>query len=83
MGTAAGETTRRVEFRFSADEDFLSKFRRAREVLWHKHPRGRLEDILKEAIEALLDKRDPERLIARREKRRKRGPGRRRPGPCV
>lgn len=63
-------TPRRVEFRFSADESFLSKLRRAQEVLWHKHPRGRLEDILAEAIEALLDKRDPERCIARRAMRR-------------
>lgn len=63
-------TPRRVEFRFCADEGFLSKLRRAQEILWHKHPRGRLEDILAEAIEALLDKRDPERCIARRAKRR-------------
>lgn len=63
-------TPRRVEFRFSADESFLSKIRRAQEILWHKHPRGRLEDILAEAIEALLDKRDPERCIARRAARR-------------
>lgn len=69
---AAG--ARRVEFRFYADEDFLGKFRRAREVLWHKHPRGRLEDILGEAIEALLDKRDPERRIARKRKRRTASP---------
>lgn len=61
---------RRVEFRFSADEGFLSKLRRAQEILWHKHPRGRLEDILAEAIEALLDRRDPARCIARRAKRR-------------
>lgn len=33
---APGPTERRVEFRFSADEDFLAKVRRAREVLWHK-----------------------------------------------
>lgn len=63
----AGE--RRVEFKFSANEGFLAKIRRAQEVLWHKHPRGRLEDILGEAIEALLDKRDPARKIARRAKR--------------
>ena len=69
---AAG--ARRVEFRFYADEDFLGKFRRAREVLWHKHPRGRLEDILGEAIEALLDKRDPERRITRKRKRRPASP---------
>lgn len=61
---------RRVEFRFSADEGFLAKIRRAQEILWHKHPRGRLEDILAEAVEALLDKRDPERCIARRARRR-------------
>lgn len=61
---------RRVEFRFYADEAFLSKIRRAREVLWHKHPRGRLEEILAEAVESLLDKRDPERRLARLAARR-------------
>ncbi|TBR24072.1 hypothetical protein EPO15_04745 [bacterium] len=66
----APEAPRRVEFRFSAGEAFLAKVRRARQVLSHKHPYGRLEDILDEAVEALLDKRDPDRRIARLEKRR-------------
>lgn len=61
---------RRVEFRFSADEAFLLKVRRAHEVRWHKYPRGRLEDILDDAIEALLDRHDPARRIARRLKKK-------------
>lgn len=60
----------RVEFRFTADESLLDKIRRAKEVLWHKHPAGRLEDILGEAVEALLEMRDPARRFARRKRRR-------------
>lgn len=67
---SSAPTARRVEFRFSADEAFLSKLRRAQEILWHKHPRGRLEDILDEAVEALLNTRDPARRLARLAKRR-------------
>ncbi len=61
---------RRVEFRFAADETLLGKIRRAQEVLWHKYPGGRLEDIVDEGMEALLDRRDPERRLARLARRR-------------
>lgn len=57
--------SRRVQFRFTADESFLTKIRRLREILWHKYPTGRLEDILDEAVETLLEKRAPERRLAR------------------
>ena len=39
-------------------------------MLRHKYPKTRLEDIFDEAMEALLDKKDPERKIARVEKRK-------------
>lgn len=61
---------RRVEFRFTAGEAFLAKLERARDVLWHKFPAGRLEDVLDDALESLLERRDPGRRIARLEARR-------------
>lgn len=52
---------RRVHFGFNGSEDFLAKYERARELLRHKYPAGKLEDILADALEALLDKKDPDR----------------------
>ncbi|MBI5596464.1 MAG: hypothetical protein HY928_10290 [Elusimicrobia bacterium] len=60
----------RVEFRFTADESLLDRIRRAKEVLWHKYPAGRLEDIVGEAVEALLERRDPARRYGRLKRRR-------------
>jgi hypothetical protein len=62
----------RVRFAFCADHGFLKRFDRARDLLWHKFPEGRLEDIFDDAIEALLDKRDPDRRILRKLARRPR-----------
>lgn len=70
MASADGPASGRVEFRFTGSEAFLAKVRRVREVLWHKCPSGKLEVIFDEAMEALLDKRDPWRTIPRRQKRR-------------
>lgn len=51
----------RVHFGFNGSEAFLAKYERARELLRHKYPAGKLEDILTDALEALLDKKDPDR----------------------
>lgn len=59
---------RRVRFSFAADETCLSLVDRIRELLRHKHPAGKLGDILREAVEAFLDARDPERRLARKER---------------
>jgi len=70
--------SRRVHFSFTADESLLTKIRRARELLSHKYPTGRLEQILEAAMEALLEMRDPERRIARKLRRAaqmRKGPG--------
>ncbi|MCX5793941.1 MAG: HNH endonuclease signature motif containing protein [Elusimicrobia bacterium] len=63
----------RVRFSFTGDEALLRKVERAQAILWHKHPAGKLEDIFAEALDFLLDKKDPERRLAR-QKRLKRKP---------
>ncbi len=65
----------RVLFRFTGSEALRAKFKRARELLSHKYPRGLPEDIFDDALEALLDRRDPWRRMARGEKRRRRAAG--------
>lgn len=43
---------------FTAGEEFHRLFRRAQQLLRHKYPFGRLEDVLKDALEALIRKKD-------------------------
>lgn len=59
----------RVQFSFTAEERLFREVERAKELLRHKIPAGRLEDVFSEAISALLDKIDPERRLRRRKKR--------------
>ncbi len=61
---------RRVKIEFVADESVAKKIERAQEILRHKYPRGLLADIINEALELLLNKKDPWRKIARLEKRK-------------
>lgn len=61
----------RVLFNFVADEAFRAKFKRARELMWHRYPRGLPEEIFDAALEALLDRKDPWRLMARKELRKR------------
>lgn len=51
----------RMEYRFAAGPRFADVVERLRAKLWHKHPAGRLEDILYEAAEEFLAHRDPVR----------------------
>jgi len=53
---------------FTADEVLLRKLKRARAVLWHKYPAGRLEDIFAEALDFLLDMKDPARRLERKKR---------------
>lgn len=69
-----------VQFSFIADEAFEARLRRAKLVLLHKYPEGRLEDVLSDALEALLDRRDMDRIVARRAKWRERAAARKPPG---
>ncbi len=56
----------RVRFSFTGNEALLRKFERARAVLWHKYPAGKLEDIFAEALDFLLNKKDPARRIQKK-----------------
>lgn len=60
---------RRARVAFDCTETLVWKLERAREVLRHKYPTGRYSDIFEEALESLLDSKDPERRIARKERR--------------
>ena len=55
----------RTEHRFTVSDEAEAKLARARELLSHKFPMGDLESIFDAALEALLDKIDPERRRAR------------------
>lgn len=59
----------RVEIRFAADDAFVETLNRAKAVLWHKSPYGKLEEIFAIALKDCLDKRDPMRRVARRRAR--------------
>jgi len=59
----------RVRFAFTAGEELLALLHRAQDVLRHKYPAGDLEKIFFEALEALLDDKDPERKLRAKEER--------------
>jgi hypothetical protein len=50
-----------MEFRFAAGPRFVGAVERLRALLWHKHPEGRLEDLLYEAAIDFIARRDPAR----------------------
>lgn len=56
---------RLVRISFTATEELLAGIERARALLRHKHPDGRLEHIIGDAIDSLLDTRDPQRRLER------------------
>ena len=60
-------TSKRFKVEFSASEELTKKIQRAKEILRHKYPQGKIEDILNEALELLLEKKDPERKIHQKE----------------
>lgn len=53
----------RVRIGFDAALTLMSLIDRARQILRHKYPEGRLEDVMKEALEFLLEKKDPQRKL--------------------
>ena len=59
----------RVHFSFTGDETLLQDVDRAKELLRHKYPYGRLEAVFTEALSALLDRIDPERRLLRKARR--------------
>ena len=56
----------RLRFSFDGDEELEKSFRRAQELLRHKYPYGAMGHILHDALQALLDRIDPDRRIARK-----------------
>ena len=60
------EIIRRVKIEFVADEKVAQKIERAKEILRHKYPSGKLEDIIDLALSDMLEKRDPCSKLFRR-----------------
>lgn len=65
----------RVKIQFTGSEQLQKKLVRAKEVLRHTFPNGRLEDVIEAALDALLDKKDPERKLVRKMGRKKKSGG--------
>lgn len=55
----------RFHFNFTGSGRFLAAVERAKELLWHKFPKGGLEDVLLHALEFYLDRKDPDRTAER------------------
>jgi len=53
----------RVRVGFDAASVVGQLIERVRQILRHKYPEGRLEDLIREALEAYLDRRDPQRRL--------------------
>ena len=64
------QETRRVKIEFVANAALADTIERAKHLLRHKFPRARLEEIFNQALEDMLEKRDPARKIARQKKGR-------------
>ena len=66
-------SSRLVRFAFTADEEFYLLLERVRALMRHKYPDGRLEGVLRDALRALLERKDPlirwEMVRRRREKK--------------
>ncbi|MBI2384948.1 MAG: HNH endonuclease [Elusimicrobia bacterium] len=53
----------RVRVGFDAASVVAQLIERARQILRHKYPEGRLEDLIREALEEYLDRKDPQRRL--------------------
>ena len=58
-------------FRFSADGDFKKKFERLAEVLGVENPLKNMAEILEQAVDISLEKKDPKRKLERRLERKR------------
>lgn len=56
-------TIERIRVGFDAGVLVMKLIDRARQILRHKYPEGRLEDIVRESLETLLDRKDPQRKL--------------------
>jgi hypothetical protein len=72
--TLSPATPELVQISFAAKAELAKKLRRAQDLLAHRLPDGRLEDVFDAALQALLERVDPllraKRRAAREEKRR-------------
>ena len=55
----------RVRFSFTADQGLLEAIEKLKSLLRHKYPEGKLEEILRDAAESLLERVDPDRRRSR------------------
>ncbi len=56
-------TADRVRVGFDAAAALAQMIERMRQLLRHKYPEGRLEDLIREAVSDYLDRKDPERKL--------------------
>ena len=61
----------RVRVGFDAPSALGHLLERMKQLLRHKYPEGKLEDLVREAVEDYLDRKDPERRLARIEAKSK------------
>lgn len=59
----------RVHFGFTGSEALREKIKRVKELTWHCDPAGRLEVVIERLADYYLDRKDPDRRIARKEAR--------------
>jgi hypothetical protein len=57
----------RVRVGFDAAVVLMKLIDRAKQVLRHKYPEGRLEDILRDALEILIERKDPQKRLGLKE----------------
>jgi hypothetical protein len=57
----------RVRVGFDAAVALMRLIERAKQILRHKYPEGRLEDVLREALEILIERKDPRIRLAPKE----------------
>ncbi len=62
----APSTTTRLRFSFDGPEELDDLLKRARDLMRHKYPYGAMENIFYDALQALLDRIDPDRRIERK-----------------
>lgn len=74
-------TPERVKISFSAAEDLVFMIERVRDLIRHKHPQARLEDIFREMSAEYLSRHDPAQRIPRKNSRPLGGPKRTRQVP--
>jgi hypothetical protein len=69
-------------FRFAAERKFKDKFERLAEVLGVENPLQHMAEIMEQALDIALDKKDLARKRARRLERKSKSNGNSRPEPC-